>query len=356
MPVVEVYYGIEEQMLINIARRLSRHDSLMDGDIVAWQTLALGEYQALTEENMRLLVRNSGRTAQEIRRALEEAGYGSLLEQEEVLQEGVRRGVLREAPPIRESSSLLSVLEAYERQARNKFNLVNTTMLGQSQRAYLDIVNRTAGEVMTGTTTHREALKKTVKEWSDRGVPALIDRAGREWSAEAYVSMVMRSTNNNVANEMQDERLREYDVDLIEVSSYEGARPKCAEDQGRIYSLSGRSDRYPSFATTSYGEPDGLFGINCSHVKYPYIEGISHRTFRPVNRQLNDRIYEESQQQRYLERQVRHAKREERIMQALGDAEGVQEARRRVLDSQARVREFVRETGRTRRYDREQIH
>ena len=44
------------------------------------------------------------------------------------------------------------------------------------------------------------------------------------------------------------------------------------------------------------------------------------------------------------------------MMKALGDAEGAQEARRKVLDSQARIRKFVRATGRTRRYDREQIY
>lgn len=357
LPVLEVYFGIEEQILLNIARRLRRADSLIDDDILAWQAQALSEFQALTEDNMRLLARSSGRTDQEIRRALQEAGYGSLLEHERVLQEGVRIGALREAPPLRESSSLLAILESYQRQARQKFNLINTTMLNQSQRAYLDIVNRTTGEVMSGAITHREALRKTVQEWAQHGVPALIDRAGKEWSTEAYVSMVMRSTSNNVANEMQQERFREYDVDLIEVSSYEGARPKCAEDQGKIYSLSGRSDKYPPFSSTSYGEPDGLFGINCSHTQYPYIEGLTARTFYPTeNKAENDRIYKESQQQRYLERQVRLAKREEQMMKALGDDEGAQEARRKVLDSQARVREFVRATGRTRRYDREQIY
>src|SRR5690625_4409351 len=357
LPVIEVYYGIEEQMLLNIARRLERHNSLMDGDIESWQAQVLSDFDSFGEDNMRMLVRNSGRTEQEIRRALEEAGYGALTENEELLQEGARRGRLRQAPAIDESSALLSVLESYERQARQRFNLINTTMLGQSERAYLDIVNRTTGEVMAGTTTHREALRKTVKEWSDRGVPALIDRSGREWSSEAYVGMVMRSTNNNVANEMQDERMREYGADLIEVSSYEEARPKCAEDQGKIYSMSGDSNRYPPFSSTSFGEPDGLFGINCGHVKYPYIEGITKRTYRPVkNKQQSDHMYEMSQKQRSLERNVRLAKREERVMKVMGDEEGAQIARRRVLDSQARVREFIRESGRTRRYEREQIY
>lgn len=357
LPVVEVYYGVEEAMLLNIAKRLRRHNSLVDGDIQTWQTSVLSEFESLSEDNLRLLARSSGRTEQEVRRALEQAGYGALAESEELLQEGARRGRLRSAPAMNDSSALLSVLESYERQARNKFNLINTTMLGQSQRAYLDVINRTVGVVMSGATTHQEALRKTVREWSYHGIPALIDRAGREWSTEAYVSMTMRSTNNNVANEMQDERMREYGADLIEVSSYEGARPKCAEDQGKIYSMSGNSNRYPPFSSTSFGEPDGLFGVNCGHVKYPYIEGISERTYRPVqNKERSDHIYEMSQKQRALERNIRLAKREERVMDALGDVEGAQEARRRVLDGQARAREFIRETGRTRRYDREQVY
>src|SRR5690625_3387719 len=87
LPVLEVYYGIEEQMLLNIAKRLRRANTLIDvteggENIEAWQAQALSQFESLTEDNMRFLVRSSGRTEQEVRRVLDQAGYGSLTQHE----------------------------------------------------------------------------------------------------------------------------------------------------------------------------------------------------------------------------------------------------------------------------------
>uniref|UniRef100_UPI000361946C phage minor capsid protein n=1 Tax=Streptococcus sobrinus TaxID=1310 RepID=UPI000361946C len=132
--------------------------------------------------------------------------------------------------------------------------------------------------------------------------------------------------------------------------------PKCFQDQGKIYSLSGKHKKYKALSDTSYGEPDGLFGINCSHIRYPYIEGISiQRYFPHADIEENRRIYKQSQQQRHLERQIRKAKKEARVMDAIGDKEGVKQAKAKVSQRQQAMRDFIKETKRTRRYDRERI-
>lgn len=355
--VVDVFLSIEEQMLINIAKRLGKHESLLiDGDIESWQTQALSEQESLSAENLGMISEQSGRTKEEVRRALEDAGYGMLLDHEDELKKGVDAGKLDEAPDIKESSALLNILESYEKQALNTMNLVNTTMLDQSKRAYTDIINQTVGKVLSGTTTSRNAIRQTISEWSEIGVPALIDKGGRRWSPEAYTNMVMRSTSNNVANEMQDARMDEYGVDLIEVSSHAGARPRCAPFQGRIFSRSGNHPKYPALSDTSYGEAAGLFGVNCGHLKYPFIEGISEQRYKPRDPEVNDREYENSQKQRYLERQIRYSKREENMLREIGDEEGAKKAHRKVLDRQKNSREFINRTGRTRRYNREKVH
>lgn len=353
-PVADIYLETEEKILLNVASYLAKNDSLLDGDIQAWQTQSLNSLESLNDDNIRLLSSNSGKTAEEVRKTLEKAGYDSLLMFEDDLQKQVKRGRLNSVPDLQESGSLLRVLEGYERQALNTLNLVNTTLLSQSEQIYLDIVNRTTAQVLTGNTTPRLALRQVSSEWAERGVPALIDKAGKRWSTEAYVNMVIRSTSNNVANDMQDARFDEYGQDLVEVSSHNGARPLCAPYQGRIFSRSGNSTKYPALSSTSIGEPAGLFGVNCGHVKYPYFEGMK-RTYQPMDRETNDRQYENSQKQRYLERRIRDAKREQSMLKAMGDREGAELAKRKVLDRQANQRSFINSTGRTRRYDREQI-
>jgi Phage minor capsid protein 2 len=356
MPVVEVYLAIEEQILINIAKQLKEGKKLMEDDIHSWQLKKMMELGTLTQQNIITIAKHAGMAVNEVSKMLEEAGYSAVDEIEGDLAEAVQMGVAIQPPAIAESTAIAAVLTAYQRQARDVFNLVNTTMLQQAEQAYIDILNQTVGKVLTGVQTPQQALRETTARWAEHGIPALIDRKGRKWTTEAYVNTVMRSMSNRIANEMQDARMDDYGVDLIEVSSHLDARPKCAPYQGRIYSRSGRHPKYPPLSSTSYGDPAGLFGINCRHVKYPYIEGVSKQRFHPYDLKEVSKAYKQSQKQRYLERQIRYAKRELKMMEALGDQEGIKAARAKVRERQANMRRFIEETGLKRNYEREQVY
>lgn len=61
----------------------------------------------------------------------------------------------------------------------------------------------------------------------------------------------------------------------MEVTAHSGARPEHAEWQGKIYSRSGKSKKYPSLVkVTGYGTGPGLGGWNCRHSMFPYYEGM----------------------------------------------------------------------------------
>ena len=138
--------------------------------------------------------------------------------------------------------------------------------------------------------------------------------------------MDIRTTLSNTANTAQMERMNDYGINLVEVSSHSGARPKCAKYQGRIFDKSNKSEKYPHWKDTSYGQPDGLLGINCGHQIYPYIEGISIQRYFPYDKKENDKAYKLSQHQRELERRVRKSKRECMVFEKLGDKEGLKRA------------------------------
>lgn len=354
LPILEIFLRIEEQILINAAKRLRTHKGLMDEDINSWSQEKLEQLGALTQENILEIAKHSGIAIDEISEMLKQAGYSAVSEIETDMVEAVRRGILVRPESIENSQSLLNILQAYENHGREWYNLVNTTMLNESRQLYLDIVSEVTGKVVAGVSTPEQALREAARRWADAGVPAMIDRAGRRWSTEAYVNMITRTVNNNVANEMQDARMDEYGVDLVEVSEHAGARPLCAPYQGRIYSRSGDDRHYPALRDTSMGEPAGLFGINCGHFKYPYIPGITERAYQPTEDATeNALLYEESQRQRHLERQIRKAKREYNVMDALKDEQGMAEAKQKVLRRQRNMRQFIDDTGRTRLRDRE---
>lgn len=363
-PIADVYLSIEDELLKNIAKRIAKDQSLLveieeNGEVTkieSWQLKQLEQLNYIDQDQIDTISRYSGQTSEKITKMLEESGYKSVNSIENQLKDGANRGVLTNPNNNpKGSSSLKSVLNAYENQAKNSLNLTNTTLIDQSKQQYLNTINNTTGRVLSGVTSPQQALRQSIRELSQNGVPALIDKAGRKWSTEAYVNMVMRSTVNNVANDMQDARMDEYGCDLVEISSHVGARPLCAPYQGHVYSRSGEDNQYPALSSTSMGEPAGLFGVNCGHVKYPFFEGISEQRYKPIDPETNDKAYEQSQQQRSLEREVRKSKRELSMLMEIGDGQGVHFAEEKVREAQANVRAFVKDTGRTRRISREQI-
>lgn len=356
MPIVEVFLSIEEEILLNIAKILKQGKSLLDEDIERWQTAKLSELGKLTQRNIITIAKHAELSIETVTAMLAEAGYEAVSETEMELIEAAMQGILIKPPLPNESPALEAVLLSFQRQARESFNLINTTMLNQSQQIYLNILNETTAKVLTGTKTARQALAETASRWAEHGVPALIRKDGAKMSTEAYVSMVTRSMSNSVANEMQFARMDEYGADLVEISSHMGARPKCARYQGKIFSRSGRSTKYPALSSTSYGEPDGLRGINCRHIFYPFVEGFSKQVYKPYPAAENSKVYQESQRQRRLEREIRKAKRQLAVAEALGEPEAVDAAKKKVRQRQANIRAFINDTDRTRRYEREKAY
>jgi hypothetical protein len=109
---------------------------------------------------------------------------------------------------------------------------------------------------------------------------------------------------------------------------------------------------------------NGIITHNCRHSHYPFFEGISENVYSKSeldsyagkNVTYNGKeipIYEATQQQRYIERKIRHWKRQAGALEAAG-----QEFERetgKVLEWQAAMRDFIRQTRLQRDRIREQI-
>ena len=350
--IVEVMLEIEAQILGDMVDYLKMKDDMDSSEIVAWQINALAMLGQLDRKHIQTISQKSGVAMENLLELLKEHGYKVAADVDKVLMAG---GVVATAPNVLQSTALMEILLSYQQQAVDKFNLTGTTILKESQQVYMNIVNVTVGKVLAGVTTPQKALAETVREWANNGIPVLIDKAGKRWGAEGYFNMLVRTMTNNIANDMQDKRMDEFEVDLVEISSHFDARPKCAPYQGRIFSRVPGNPDYPYLGNTSYGEPDGLFGINCRHIKYPYIEGYSRKTYSPYSEASVDKAYKESQQQRAIERSIRKAKTELELMRKLGDTEAIKVAHKKVSHQQQRIRDFIESSGRTRRRNREQI-
>lgn len=378
-PVEAAYLDCIDRLIVNIAKHLGTGKAFRTA---GWETRKLAELGQLTQENARIINEETRRVPEEIRKALDEVSKIALADIERAIREAIARGAIEEAP----ADSVQNLLRDLSGQAVDDANLVNTVMLQSSQSAYLQVVNNTvvwenqlldaaaaqktlndaATAVTIGTETRRQALQKAISQMADKGIYGFVDRAGRHWSPEAYMNMDIRTTVHNAAIQAIRVRQEDYGSDIFQVSSHAGARPLCYPYQGKFYSWgsgsgtftdgAGVQHAYAPLDSTSYGQAAGLFGINCGHYPMPQIPNVTFPQDKEIESKAeNDRLYQESQEQRALERRIRDAKRKQAAFQAAGLPEAADRQRALVRQRQAAMREFIAKTGRARRYDRESI-
>ena len=381
-PLVRVLLDMEDDILREIAAQLSRGGDISDTS--KWRIRQLARAGRFDKRAAAIIAGYSevedGQAMDAVLTAAEtEIGY-----RDNAVQAANAAGLSEYFSDIPAEESALGAAKAFQRQAASDLNLVNTVMGYKAKSAYvnavnaiyrdtaegrqgaLDIMGKGAAKAVSGQMSLQEATRKTIRELAQKGIPAFVDRRGREWSPEAYIMMDMRSTLGNTARAAQNARCDEYGINLIELSSHLGARPKCAIDQGKIYSRDGTSGvttdgagnkiHFTPFSQTSYGQPDGILGINCGHVQYPFAEGINFQRYFPYPKEENNRRYMQFQQQRAMERGIRAAKRECMMLQEAGDSEGLQKASLRLRNQREKYSAYCKETGLRQHNDRTQVY
>lgn len=382
-PIEFLYQSIEDQILLNIARIFKGSPDDWEIPSLQWQARKLAQIGGLNSQNIQIISKYIGDESTLTALALEKTLRKAIQSVDPELAAAMKQGFLSGNPSDIETA-VQSQLSTYLQQAVDRQNLVNTVMLNSSLSQARKVVantlvyerqleaaqktlNARAGEVVTGVSTRQQALRRAVIDMAQNGLTGFTDRAGRNWSPEAYVSMDIRTTAHNVAHQAVFNRCDEYGCNLVEVSSHAGARPLCEPYQGGIFDRndgsgfikdgSGKLLPYRPWSSTSFGEPAGLLGINCGHMVYPFIPGFSTKSFDQTrSKKDNDEQYQQSQRQRKIERTIRNYKRSEALLRAAGDEEGAKKEHEKVLNAQAAMRTFIEETGRTRRRDREQVY
>jgi hypothetical protein len=375
-PLVDAYTNMETELMLKVVEYLVRNNTLRQTfevsgkavDVLQWQARRLADLGGLNDENIKIIAKYSGKTPSEIKRMFGIAADKGLKRDESILSTAAKKGILRDAVPLGQSA-VVKMLEVAQRSTLNTFNAVNNSLLRSAGDQYVKIVNNVATQIMGGTITVDQAVSRSVKAFAKEGLTGFTAANGAEWTPEAYSRMVLQSDLKNTVSAAQEERYREYGNNYIEISAYAGARPKCAEDQGYIYSLDddttpiedldGNIIEVRAWSSSSYGEPDGILGINCGHSRWAFVPGLSTQANRneDINQKESDKKYKERQQQRYIERNIRNAKREASLLEKSGAPKNdIDEAKAKVSEWQGRAREFVKDTNGTRYYERERIY
>ena len=385
----EVYGAITDQLLINLARYFPYYNAgdPLPTSAFEYQAAMLAQMGQVNAESMRIIRNGLADADDALNGILETAVADSVRKIEPDLYRAAKAGVfMMPSTPI-VSPNQMRAFQLYYKQAADKLNLVNTVMLESTQSAYTqavsDVVSEmavaegigriqtamdtAAGEAITGVSSWNQAKAHAIDRMKENGITGFIDHAGRHWSAEAYVAMDVRTTVMNTARAAVWETNESFGNDLYSVSWHNGARPLCYDWQNKVISsidaartvvdLDGNEIQVFAQSATTYGQPAGLFGINCGHYPTPFIPGVSKLRGQPQNEEDNAKTYAESQQQRGLERKLREEKRDLMMMKAQGaDPDVIAAQRDRCRQTSADIDQFCKETGRARHRDREGVY
>ena len=124
-PIEQLYSDLTDELLINIARHLSKSTA-------TWSALheieTLEEMGQLTQENIEIINTYVAKMPEEIKKAMNESRLEALGEIENKLQQAADNGYLTK--PVTDST--VDVVQALSNQAAEQLNLVNQTMLNTS--------------------------------------------------------------------------------------------------------------------------------------------------------------------------------------------------------------------------------
>lgn len=228
-----------------------------------------------------------------------------------------------------------------------KLNQLGYSLTRYADDVYRAVVADAAQSQVLGLTpaaAQHDAYRKLVRE----GVTGFTDSKGRNWELSAYVEMATRTAVERAFNVSHLDRMRALGIDLFTVTDDGHPCPLCLPWQGKVLSAvpDPRADATIEAATAA-----GLFHPRCRHTLVAFTPGQDIPAPHEWSAEDEQR-YRESQRQRKLERDIRAAKRE---LAAAFTPEMRSQAQFSVRRAQARMRDFIEQTGRVRNRRREQL-
>lgn len=178
--------------------------------------------------------------------------------------------------------------------------------------------------IASGAYTYSQAIGSVIDEMTNSGLRVVNYASGHTDRVEVAVRRALMTGVAQMTNQINESNAKKLNTDYFEVDWHPGARNKGVgiENhqawQGKVYS------KQEMITVCGEGDILGFAGINCYHIKWPFIKGISKRKYTDewleeqnkkenTPKEFNGKeytVYDALQYQRKLERTIRKLKQE----------------------------------------------
>lgn len=331
--IAELFRGLEDTLLDEICSRIALKDQLNE----------------VTVQTIRAL-RSHGIDTKEIEKAIRNTSGISEKKLKELFNDVIARNQkyytsVIDMAGLTQPDSLVSTatIEAISVQTLDEFHNIKQSMgflvdKGRTMlppaRAYQWALDSAVMQIQSGAISYNQAIKSAVQQLAG-GLKVVNYGSGHVDNIDVAVRRAVMTGVNQICDQYTNQSAEYLDTRYFEVSAHSGARDKPGASpwsshkdwQGKVYyqSESGEPDPLGLYddlvKTTGYGYVDGLTGANCRHHKYPFVPGVSERTYTDKQLEhIDDGLgctfdgktytaYEATQMQRRIERQIRAQKK-----------------------------------------------
>lgn len=223
--------------------------------------------------------------------------------------------------------SLNMEVAKFKKYVVNLYDMLKNAMYHKFNEDLKKDILEAISTVSKGYETYNKAIKDLVNKLISGGTNTIthVTSTGKVINYNVYtvIRRNILTSVNQLATGINKLYQDELNTDLVEVSAHTGARPTHQEWQGKIYTTNIDNTKYPHISVTRYGAVDGLAGANCRHTFFPFVEGLSKRSY--TDTELNEMkkkegsiiihndthkvpLYQAVQKQRELERIIRKKK------------------------------------------------
>lgn len=324
----ELYRGLEDTLLTEICSRLKLRDEL--NEVTVQDIKALRAHGIDLEEIERAIRKTTGISEQKLKKILDDVVkrnqqyYTSVIDLEHITQ----------------PETLVSIEDTWAIYQQTKRDLRNITQsmgflvdAGRTMlppaKAYQWALDNAVMQVQSGAINYKQAIKTAVKQLADSGLKIVDYESGHRDQIDVAARRAVMTGVSQICAKYTEQSAEYLETPYFEVSAHSGARDKPGPSpwsshkdwQGRVYSIRA-NDIYPSiYEVCGLGAVDGLEGANCRHRRFPWVEGVSERTYTDEQlAHIDDGLgctfdgktytaYEATQMQRRIERTTRKQKR-----------------------------------------------
>lgn len=339
----ELFRGLEDTLLDEICSRLALKDQL--NEVTAQAIRALRSHGIDTKEIERAIRKTSGISEQKLKEL-----FDDVIARNQKYYTDVIDMVGLTQPETLVDASVIAAIRA---QTLDEFHNITASMgflvdngriMLRPAKAYQWALDSAALRIQTGAISYNQAIKPAVQQLAKSGIKTVNYESGHVDQIDVAVRRAVMTGVNQICDQYTNQSAEYLETRYFEVSAHSGARDKPGASpwsshkdwQGKVYYQSENGEIDPLglyddlVATTGYGYVDGLTGANCRHHKYPFIPGVSERTYTDDQlKHIDDGLgcefqgkkysaYEATQMQRRTEHTIRKLKRKKAGYNAAG--------------------------------------